>query len=134
VKFAGDTGITAYRLQAVTRTDPQGPIPVVLRPGMKWAITYTKSRKSKYTLNGGPEGGSLDTTWTETRDYTTGSADDVTVKAGRFYAIRVDWTRSGTGESSSAWFSEAARTFVKEEKTLFGSPAGRYELTSLTLK
>lgn len=133
VRFAGDTGITKYSLRSVTTTDPQGDIPVLMKPGMKWTITYKKTRKSVYSLDG-VESGRVDTTWNEVREYSTGSVADVSVKAGLFYAIEIDWTRAETGERSAGWFSVDARTFIKEEKFENSRLTGRYELTSLTLK
>ena len=133
VRFAGDTGTTHYSLRSITTSVPHGAVPVLFRPGMRWTITYLKTRTSAYSLDGVPSG-SQDTSWTEVREYSTGNAADVAVKAGVFYAIEINWTRAETGERSAGWFSEIARTFVKEQKTVSGELTGRYELTSLTLK
>lgn len=133
VRFAGDTGLTQYRLVSVTRSEPQETVPTVLRPGLAWTVATAKSRKSTYWLDG-VESGKLDTSWTEIRQYAAGAVADLKVKAGTFYAIEVTWVRDETQEMSRGWFSEAARTYVMETKSQAGRETGRYELTALTLK
>lgn len=132
VRFAGDTVKIRYQLLMATRSEPQA-VPTLLRPGMTWSVANSKSRTSVYFLDDAFSGG-IDTSWVETRLYAAGLAGDVRVKAGLFYALEIGWTREETGEASTGWFSEDARTYVKEVKTEAGQVTSSYELSSLSLK
>lgn len=131
VTFRGDTAATAYRLESETLSKMTGSAPVTLKPGLAWTVTALRTRKLVWYF-GGNVGGNRDTVTTETRDYKTGPASQVIVKAGSFPALEIDWKVRESGAATTSWFSEAAKATLRQIDVTDGE-ADTTELASLSL-
>ena len=131
VTYRGDTAATAYTLESETTTELTGTAPALLKPGLAWTVAAKKTRSLTWYFDG-VVGGKRDTVITETRQFRTGNVAQVTVRAGSFDALEIDWTVPETGLSTVSWFSEAAKATVKQIDYQDGEK-DTTELTSLQL-
>ena len=131
VTYRGDTAATGYTLESETITKLTGTAPAILKTGLKWTVAAKKTRSLTWYFDG-VVGGKRDTVITETREFRTGKVAQVTVRAGSFAAIEIDWSVPETGLSTVSWFSEAAKATLKQIDTQDGEK-DTTELTSLQL-
>jgi hypothetical protein len=106
--------------------------PQVLVPGLSWTNQETEHlRTTTYVDDYMVD--DLDTTETHTRTYTTKAIANVSVKAGTFQAIEIDHDEVESGESTQEYYSQEAKTVVKEVTKEGGKVVSITEVRSIIL-
>jgi hypothetical protein len=109
-----------------------GAFPNPLQKGMSWTITEQSEIKTSGYSNGTlfPTGHAVEN---RTKSYTAGDISKVTVPAGTFRAIEIDENIVENGESKISYFSEEAKTRIKETTKVAGVVTSSVELKSISL-
>lgn len=132
IHYFGDSVASFYRRDAASVSTFAGAVPDSLKAGLAWTLRAARSATAAWGWDGVIYASS-DTSWTDTVDYSVRASSPVTVKAGTFPVLKVNWATRGSESPSVGWYAPAAKAMVLE---IDGDPASAdtTELKEYSLK
>jgi hypothetical protein len=126
IHYFGDTVASVYRRDAASVSTFTGAVPDTLKAGRAWTVKAARSAAATWGWDGLVYAAS-DTSWTDTVEYSVRASAKVTVKAGTFPVLQVNWATRGSESPSVGWYAPAAKAMVRE----IDGPAGTADTTEL---
>lgn len=129
--FPGEDTATHYREEEWSVTSFTGALPDSLVDGAAWKLDGSRHQRIHWFYRG--QSGTEDSVYTRTRSYLAKASPALSVKAGTFPVIQIDWSDAGSSGGASGWYAPAAKAMIREIDSN-GITSDTTELTSYLLK